>query len=342
MVLLGAAALLPPALAAEPFTQLLGWGGGDPAVVVPAAAEIGFTDIAVWNHDHEYLSQLAAEVAKHRLGVYACIWLGDQKDWQRRYPGTEPPLQALSDEEQAAVERLRAEPAAGDSRYQYGGEPVTEQLEVFTDDLLCFHDRRVIDYFKAQVRELLAVPGLTGIAFDYFGYRNYRGCRCPASLARFDAWRREHPAEPDEAAFQRFSLDTLVDACNELADYVREVRPEALVTGHVYPVFLPEPLYGHRLRWDTCGQTAAWFFEPFWSDEKIRAYSRAIAAADNAAALIGIYVRPGKYPVKGVERIEREVTAIRDSGVARLQVCSLNDVLNDPPTRELFRRFQRR
>ena len=56
-------------------------------------------------------------------------------------------------------------------------------------------------------------------------------------------------------------------------------------------------------------------------------------------ALIGVYVRPGQYPVKGPERIERELRAILDGGVRCLQVCSLNDVLNDPGTREVFRKF---
>jgi len=331
---------------AERFTQLVGWGGGDPAVIVPAAAEVGFTDLIVWNHDPEYLTQLVAQAHQHGLSVYVSLHLSDVSDWKRRYPDVPPPMQEISAEEQATVARIEAELKAGTGDYQYGGEPVGDEPEVFTNELLCFHDPRVVEFFQAQVRDILAVPGIAGIAFDFFGYRNYRCCRCAQSLALLAEYQTAHPDVPEAEAAERSSLATLVDVQNDLADYARGLRPGARITGHVYPVYLPEPLYGNRLNWDTCGQTAAWFFEPFWPEEKVRSYSRVIAEGakrywPNAegAALIGIYNQPERYPVKGPERIERELRAILDGGVRRLHVCSLNDVLNDPPTREVFRRF---
>jgi len=330
----------------ERFTQLMGWGGGDPATIVPAAAEAGFTDLIVWNQDPAYLTQLVQQAQPRGMGVYVSLYLGDVKDWKRRYPDTSPPMQEVNAEEQEAIARINADLKAKTSDYQYGGEPVSDKLEVFTNELLCFHDPRVPEFFRAQIRDILAVPGITGIAFDFFGYRNYRCCRCAKSMALLAEYQKAHPDLTEAEALQRFSLETLVDVQNDLADYARQVRPGTLVTGHVYPVYLPEPLYGNRLNWDTCGQTAAWFFEPFWSEEKVRSYGRVIAGDakrywPNAegGALIGVYVRPGQYPVKGPERIERELRAILDGGVRCLQVCSLNDVLNDPGTRQVFRKF---
>jgi len=331
------------------FTQLMGWGGGDPATVVEDAADVGFTDIIVWNKDRDYLTRLVQRASERGIGVYVSIFLGDTADWKKRHPDLEPPLQVINEAEQAAASRLKAELKAGETAYQYGGEPVSEELEVFTDPLLCFHAPGVLEFFQAQIRDILAVPGITGIALDYFGYRNYRCCRCPHSMARLAEFRAAHPDLTEAQAEEQFSLETLVGICNDLADYARKIKPAVQVTGHVYPVYLPEPLYGNRLNWDTCGQTGAWFFEPFWSEEKIRAYSRTIAAdaqkywADvEGAALIGIYVKPGKYPVKAPERIERELCAIWDGGVRCVQVCSLNDVLKDPATREVFRKFSPR
>jgi hypothetical protein len=328
------------------FTQLVGWGGGDPATIVPAAADVGFTDIVVWRQDHDYLTQLVEQAQRHGIGVYVSLYLGDVKDWAKRYPDVPPPMQEIDATEQAAVARIEAALEAKTSDYQYGGEPVSDELEVFTNELLCFHDPRVVEFFQAQIRDILAVPGITGIAFDFFGYRNYRCCRCPRSMDLLDEYRQAHPDLPEAEALQRFSLDTLVAVQNDLATYARTLKPQVKVTGHVYPVYLPEPLYGNRLNWDTCGQTAAWFFEPFWTERKIRSYSRAIAhqakrywANAEGAALIGVYVRPGRYPVKGPERIERELRAILDGGTRRVQVCSLNDVLDDPATREVFRKF---
>ncbi|MCX6909055.1 MAG: hypothetical protein NTY01_13575 [Verrucomicrobia bacterium] len=45
------------------------------------------------------------------------------------------------------------------------------------------------------------------------------------------------------------------------------------------------------------------------------------------------------YPVKGPERLAQELQAILDDGGDRVQVCSLNDVLKDQSTREMFKRF---
>lgn len=329
------------------FTHLVGWGGGDPATIIPAAAEVGFTDVIVWRQDRDYLTELVARAQEYGIGVYVSIHLGDLKDWQRRYPDVPPPLQEIDGIEQEAVTRIQAELKAGKSDYQYGGEPVGDQLEVFTQELLCFHDPRVVEFFQAQIGDILAVPGLTGIAFDYFGYQNYRCCRCPRSVALLAEYRQAHPELPETQAVERFSLETLVGVCNDLADYARRINPGVQVTGHVYPVFLPEPLYGNRLNWDTCGQTAAWFFEPFWSEEKIRSYSQIIAEEAKrywpeaeGAALIGVYVRPEKHPAKGAERIERELNAIWEGGVRCVHVCSLNDVLDDPATREVFSKFR--
>ncbi|NUP99312.1 MAG: hypothetical protein HUU35_05595, partial [Armatimonadetes bacterium] len=209
---------------AEPlFRQILGWGGGDPAVVAPAAAEVGVTDLAVWNHDPAYLTRLAAAARPLGLKTYSCIWLGEQPAWQRYFPGVAPPLQQMNAAEEAAAVAIAAELKAGPSVYQYGGEPVRAGLEVFTDPLLCPHDPRVAELFRRQIADLLAVEGLRGIAFDYFGYRNYRTCHCPVSQAAQAAWQAQHPEVEPARAAARFALESLVGLCNALADHARRL-----------------------------------------------------------------------------------------------------------------------
>lgn len=333
-----------PALGAEGrFVQLTGWGGGKPDEIVPQAAEVGFHEIIVWNHDPQYLGQLVAVGQKHKIGIYSSIHLSDLKDWDKRRPGVSPPLQEMNSVENAALERIRADKTKGKSGYQYGGEPV-RGTEVLETPLLCFHHPEVRPFFEEQVRGLLRVPGLRGVAMDFFGYRNYRCCRCPESMKAFEAWRRRHPDLARDKALDRFSLETLVDFVNGLARYARSVAAEAKVACHVYPVFLPEPLYGNRLDVDFCGQTAAWYFEPFWSYEKIRAYTQVICGEEKkhfprpeGVAMIGVYTRPALYPVKSPERLTKELQAILAGQGDRVQVCSLNDVLSDPATREVFR-----
>jgi len=190
----------------------------------------------------------------------------------------------------------------------------------------------------------LSFPGVKGVAFDYFGYQNYRCCLCPMSQKLFKTYWVQHPELSRELALQHFSLDTLVEFNNQLAAYVYLVKPNAKVLTHVYPVYLPEPLYGNRLNLDFCCQTAAWGFEPFWSVEKIKAYSRIISQEANryytrphGAALISY--DPYQKPAKSGERLTAELQAILDGGCSYVEVYSLNEVLANPEAAKIFRSF---
>lgn len=337
--------VLATAQAESGFVQLTGWGGGKPEEIVPQAAEVGFTEIIASNQETNYLRRLVEVGAQHGIGIYSCVHLSDVRDWKKRRLGIAPPLQEMNNEENAALARIEADKSKGKTRYQYGGEPF-QPLEVLTSPMLCFHAPEVVEFFKEQVRDILTVPGIRGVAFDFFGYRNYRCCRCARSMAAFEAWQRQRPALARDKALEQFSLETLVEFNNTLARYARSIRPGAKVQCHVYPVFLPEPLYGNRLDVDYCGQTAAWYFEPLWSLQKTRDYTRVIFGREKkhfaraeGVALVGVYNRPELFPVKGPERLAQELQAILDGGGDRVQVCSLNDVLKDPATREVFERF---
>ena len=335
------------ALAQTRFIRLTGWGGGKPEAICPKAAEIGFNEIIVWNRDPDYLHHLIEVTRRYGLDIYASVHLNDVKGWKKRHPDIPPPLQVMSAEENAALKRLEADKRPGKGEYQFGGEPLPDHREVLLSEMLCFHRPEVVAFFKEEIKDALAVKGLKGIAFDFFGYRNYRCCRCEYSMKLFRQYRKEHPALAAEQALNKFSLDTLVAFYNELADYARSINPGVKVATHVYPVFLPEPLYGNRLNVDYCGQTAAWYFYPFWSPDKIRRYAYVISAEakkyhPNAegVALIGIHTRPQRLgPVKTPERIARELQAILDGGCTRVQVCSMNDVLRDEKIAAVFKRF---
>ena len=250
--------------------------------------------------------------------------------------------------ENKALKRIQMDKTFGKSQYQSGGEPLSK-TEVLTTPLLCLHDPRVLKAFKQQIKEMLSVPGVKGVAFDYIGYRNYRCCYCEHSMKLFNEWKKDKPDVSYEENLERFSLETLVHFNNELASYARSINPKTKIITHVYPVFLPEPLYGNRLDVDVCGQTAAWFFKPFWNYDKITKYSKVIFGEEKkhyqnseGSALIGIFSNPKGHVVKSPERIRKELQAIQDGGGDRVQVCSMNDVLKDENIREVFRSFFRK
>jgi len=324
---------------------LTGWGGGKADDVVPKAAEIGFSELVVHHEDAANFRRTIELGKQHGVEIYAWMFLGDIPAWKKAFPDAEPPLQVMSAAEQEALKRIQADKSFGKSGYQFGGEPVNA-LEVLEAPLLCFHDPRVLAAFQKQMDEMLAFEGIKGVAFDYIGYQNYRCCHCPTSQAQLAAYRKAHPGLSEKASEERFSLETLVEFNDRLARYVWGVRADAKVMTHVYPVYLPEPLYGNRLDVDICCQTAAWFFEPFWSLEKIKRYAGAIAgearkhhARPVGAALLGYYNTPEKYAAKSDERLAAEVQAILDGGCARVHVCSFNHVLKTPGAAAIFRRL---
>ena len=330
------------------FVELTGWGGGKAEDVVSKAAETGFTELVVHHENHQTFTNFIKLGKQHGIGIYAWLFLGDIPAWKKAFPNSKPPFQVMNTVENKALIRIQSDKTFGKSQYQSGGEPVNK-IEVLTTPLLCLHDPRVLEAFKQQIYEMLNVPGIKGVAFDYIGYQNYRCCYCEHSMKLFNEWKKNKLGVSYEKNLERFSLETLVHFNNELTNYARSTSPKVKIITHVYPVFLPEPLYGNRLDVDVCGQTAAWFFKPFWSYDKITKYSRVIFGEEKkyfqnseGSALIGIFAKPRKHATKSPERIKRELQAMLDGGGDRVQVCSLNDVLKDESIRKIFKSFFRK
>ena len=329
-----------PLATTRPKLSLTGWGDGKPDEIIPVAAQVG-VDRVVVDCDPTIAARSIDLGKKHHVDIFAVVALNDVKRWKATRPGVAPPMQVMTEQQEAAVAPILADKTPGKSNYQFGGEPVRDS-EVLLSPLLCFHDERVLAFFQERVDQLLSIPGLRGIALDYFGYRNYRCCHCPLSTQLAATYAKQHPELTEPQALERFSLDSLVEFNNKLIAHVRKTKPDAQVLTHIYPVFLPEPLYGNRLDVDECGQTAAWFFEPYWSNQKITEYSRIITTKQNqyfprpvGAALIGCGLPPNKNP----ERIAAELDAIFAGGCTHVQVCDLSYVLRDQPTREVFTRY---
>jgi len=325
------------------FVSLAGWGGGDPEEVVPKAADIGFTEIIAFSGEPAYLEKLANVAKKHQMDVYGTVNL-DAHRWKHRYRDQVPPLQQMNERENAERVKLTKEDYRREKNYQWGGEPVQPGKETLVVDMLCFHDDRVKTLLKEHIREIVAVRGIKGVAFDGFGYQNYRSCLCPHSMRLLEKYHKQHNELSPEKAAERFSLKTLVSLTNELSDYARSIKPDIKIACHIWPVFEAEPLYGNRLDVDYCGQTAAWYFP--WDLAKVRSYARVISGdakkyyrRANGVAFLGFFDRSEKFPGKSVERIEAELKAILDGGCDRVQVCSVNDVIKSPAIANVFRKY---
>ena len=124
----------------------------------------------------------------------------------------------------------------------------------------------------------------------------------------------------------------------------RGVRPGIKVTIHLYPVFLPDPIYGRELRADTVQETVAWYFQ--WPDAKIADYTRRINAGERqpgsvSVPFVGLNAAIGQALAhKTPARLEEELRIILAAGGRLLGVCNGGDMLK-PGYREVFAKYCR-
>jgi hypothetical protein len=318
--------------AAESAVWRGGWCSlGNIEAKIACAKRTGFT--ALIAHGPVDRMQAFAKLSAEQ-GVEAYFWFAPT-------PGDkalDPFQQEMSPEDDRRLAELKADNTPDKQGYQFGGEPQSGRHEVLESPLLCFHHPEVAEHCRQQLRAMLeACPELTGVAFDYFGYRNYRYCQCARSRQLLDEFRQAQPELDEGGARDRFSLESLVAFNNELAAFVRTTRPGAKVATHVYPVFLPDPLYGNRLDVDYCCQTVAWFFVPYWSRERTAQYAAKVVGEQaryrpqaRGVPFLGVYA--GKpFADKTPERLTAELTAVRTAvGLNALSIYNFDEFVKHP------------
>ena len=332
-----------PSYAVDRFEFLFSWGRVTDEATARAFAEIGVTDV----------------VASGRTGPAAARKYGMVPYCTFTPPG--PHKQVLREEEQRHFDFITASDLRGRlskgehdkvrnerkiaAKCQFGGEPVTaldlcpQLIDCFLSDVNCAMAKAKMD------KTLAANPDAGGIAFDYIGYTNFRSCECADCKARLAAYLKKEGLAEDEAVRNRFFRASLVAYINTLVDHVRSVRPGMKVTMHLYPAFMPDPLYGRDLRGDTVQETVAWYFQ--WPDEKIAEYTRRINAGVHgqgsvSVPFVGLNATPGRaLAFKAPERLEAELRIILAAGGRRLGVCNGGDMVK-PGYREVFMKYCRK
>ena len=320
------------------------WRGGwcslrDPEAAVECAKELQFTALIA----HSSPQKMAAftDLAQAN-GIEAYYWFSPIA----RGKALAPLRQVMGPADEKRMAEIAADKSPRRHGYQSGGEPLPGHHDVLLTRILCFHRPEVVAHCRKQIADMLAVcPKLTGVAFDYFGYQNYRCCQCPRSLELLAQFRMAHPDLLEAKARDAFSLASLISFTNDLAGFVRRTKPGAKIAIHVYPVFVPDPLYGNRLDVDYCCQTVAWFFLPYWSRDKIERYSRTVVneagryyPGQQGIPFVGAYVgRP--YADKSPERLAEELGIIQQAaGTTSWSVCSFDEFVKHKPMRDAAKR----
>lgn len=294
---------------------------------VVAARELGF-NVIIWDAGENWC-HLIYYARKHGLKAYAPLVVSGSY------------LQQMTPEE-AKLEMSRR------PGYQRGGEPLGGKPG---DEILYSRRPELLHPFVRQENKIrinrLIDEGFNGIALDFVGYQNYYASFSP--LAKRALAKALNPSIPEPAARNRFFEQVLVDFYRAMYDHAKEYAAGKArkidLSCHIYPVFLPNPLYGNQCRTDYCGQTVSWFFKPYWDYDKIEKYARFVVSREGdyhpesiGAPFIGFdsELENGRH-AKPPERVRREIQIVKNAGARAIQFAELGSILKCPEVAKVIR-----
>ncbi len=251
------------------------------------------------------------------------------------------PTEAFVKDHPACLQRTlpeEEEVAAALSRAPAGYQHLSHRwFQVVQDgDLLCFEHPESREALKGRVSRALEVAD--GVSFDGFGFLNHYACFC-------DRCRKMRAGQASDGAHEaevlgRMSEESLVALSRMLYAHAKDVKPDALVTNHVWPPFRPNWYYGCRLRLDYCTQTISWFYKPNWSLEQV-AFEAAEhkrledRRANRFVPFIGLYGDP--YLVRPPERVAKELEIAAHYGDGHVVLCNLETPKQYPKIAEVVK-----
>ena len=237
------------------------------------------------------------------------------------------------------------------ANYQHGGEPRPHSgaIEVMYEVSQCFigeagraAGRRRLDESVAKLKTMEG-ESIDGFAFDYIGYANFKGCYHPDCLVLCRRYLEDQGLDDNETNRNAFYLAELVAYNNAMVDHIKGINSEWKVMNHVYPAFLPEPLYGNRLKVDYCGQTVAWYF--VWPEERVRRYASVTVGRQHqhfghvkGVPFVG-FGRSAAFDHKTPAILERELKAILESGADSLMLHTFKEAADDPEIVALLMKY---
>lgn len=208
----------------------------------------------------------------------------------------------------------------------------SDRENINTGSWLC-PDRGLLDVERRQLEECLVKYGADGIALDYIGYRNYHACFCVYSEEEREHYATEHPELTAAQVLWKYSETSLERYTRQIRDAVKAIKPDAELAIHIYPDFDPNPLIGARLPVEYCGQTAAWFYEPFWSYSTIADVTLRYKAAQGRVhefnrfvPFVGAYSRFPKTP----EQLRTEIRIAGLAGNGTIMIAFYDTFMTDP------------
>lgn len=282
----------------------------DAADFITRSKALGF-NVVIGHGSDEFTKALV--YTAHKEGLQAYLDLNPiYGEWGwKKVPQVNVPEDCLQEYPGAEVERLN--------------NPTDPDLVAYKGPFLCIDRPEVHQYAAALAAHLARTYRPDGIALDFIGYKNYRGCRCSYSNAKRAEFAAAHPQMEPEEVEKQFSLSMITALYAKVRSEVTSAAPGTALHCHAYPPFDPEPLYANRLPVEFPAQTVAWYFKPHWPMEKVAAVCRSIKADEHryhrfvtATAFVALSTEENAR--KSPERLREEIRAVKDAGINAIMI----------------------
>lgn len=227
---------------------------------------------------------------------------------------------------------------AGQDWVRVHGESFRWQGPLLPRPMMCYEHPEAREEVKRRVTKALETAD--GIALDGFGFNNYYACFCDrCESLRSEAAQRS----PDLSAVEimaQVSRQSLIDIHRLLHDNAKTINPDAIVTNHVWPKFLPDEYVACNYKLDTCTQTISWFYPPEWRIEQVEQEAAEHKRLENRdcnqfVPFIGIVDMPGL--VRKPERLAAEIEIALRYGEGSLVLSRLSTLQNHPGLGDVVR-----
>ena len=271
------------------------------------------------------------EAHARKMKVFDVLYSSPSRDFIRQHPECLQRLQPFEDEIEAALKKMPYKSYDFYVKLSHREFPI-----LYTGDWLCYEHNESVGEICAQIGEKFERYPIDGIALDFFGFKNFYGCFCNLCVGKRGELKAANPNMTDEEVMARFSEQSLLGVSEKVYAYVKSIKPEAIVTCHIYPQFNPNPFYGAKFRSDWCGQSMAWFFKPFWSLARVEETAKRFKELEDTrynhfmpfVACFG--QKDFEYLKKSPERLRQELQIAVKYGRGSLQFATLG-VLHQYP-----------
>ena len=286
---------------------------------VDFATDLGFNIIVTNSATGEMVRHAQAQ----NVRIIATVFPTPDDDFAEANPHC---LQKMRDFEHKISDTI-----TGQSWLRVHGESFRWQAFILSRPTLCFEHPESQAELKKRVERALEIAD--GIALDGFGFTNYYACFCQRCAALRTEKKRQNPDLSEVEIMSEVSSQTLINVHRLLHDHAKSINSRAIVTNHVWPMFLPDEYIGAQYKLDYCTQTISWFYPPEWRLERIEMEAAEMKRLEKLRVnrfvpFIGILDLPGL--VRQPERLAREIDIALKYGEGCLVLSRLTTLQNHP------------